>query len=319
MKKSTFIGAAFLVAACAAHAWSGPAAEAPGGAGPCVVVLGIAQDGGRPHAGCRKECCERAWKDPSLRRHASCLAVIDPATSSRWIIDATPDFREQLRMLDVAFPVPESPGITGIFLTHAHAGHYPGLIHLGREIMGTSGVPVYAMPRMKDFLENNGPWDQLVRLNNIELRALKDGETVRLNERVSLTPFWVPHRDEYTETIGYRIDGPEHSVVYISDIDKWEKWDVPVTKLIAEVSAVYLDATFYSGDELPGRNMAEIPHPFIVESMKLFASLPAADKAKVHFIHLNHSNPALQAGGDARKEIEKRGYRVAEELEIFSL
>ena len=291
----------------------------PAGESPYVVVLGITQDGGYPQAGCKKECCADAWKDPARRRHASCIAVVDPQSAQRWIIDATPDFREQLRMLDTVFPPSVSPGIDGIFLTHGHMGHYTGLMHLGREAMGTKNVPVYAMPRMYRYLEDNGPWSQLVRLNNISLRAIKNGSPVALNPRISITPFLVPHRDEYTEVVGYWIEGPNHSVLYISDIDKWDRWDESIKEKISRASVAYLDATFYAEGEIPGRNMADIPHPFIEESLRLFESMPAPDKTKVRFIHFNHTNPVVIPGGDARKHINDAGYRAAEELEIFKL
>jgi len=244
---------------------------------------------------------------------------VDPASQERWIIDATPDFRDQLRLLDESFPVTAKPGINGVFLTHGHIGHYAGLVHLGREVMGTKTIPVYAMPRMIAFLENNGPWDQLIRLNNISLRPLEDGAAVKLNERITITPFMVPHRDEYTETVGYRIDGPSKSVIYISDIDKWDRWDVSIVDLISQVSRAYLDATFYEEGEIPGRNMVDIPHPFIEESMHLFDGLPAGEKSKIHFIHFNHSNPLLDRNSEAFRRVEDAGYHVAEQLEVFNL
>ncbi len=286
---------------------------------PQVIVLGITQDGGYPQAGCRKDCCQPAWDDPGRRRHVSCIAIVDPKTNQRWIIDATPDFREQLRMLDETAPTQAQPGLDGILLTHAHIGHYAGLVHLGREVMGTKAVPVYAMPRMRHFLENYGPWDQLIRLNNIEVRPIEDGVPIALNDRITVTPFLVPHRDEYTETVGYRIDGPTRSVIYISDIDKWDRWDTSIIEVISGVSAAYLDATFYMEGEIPGRSMADIPHPFIEESMKLFDGLPDAEKAKVRFIHFNHTNPVLDPESDARRHVTDAGYRVAEELETFHL
>jgi pyrroloquinoline quinone biosynthesis protein B len=286
---------------------------------PFVVVLGIVQDGGYPQAGCQKVCCTRAWEDPAKRRHVSCVAIVDPQTSQRWIIDATPDFREQLRLLDQVSPVAEQPGITGVFLTHGHMGHYTGLMHLGREAMGTKGIPVYAMPRMEAYLRGNGPWDQLVRLENIVIRQLRDGVPVALNDRLTLTPFVVPHRDEYTETVGYRIEGPVGSVIYISDIDKWERWDESIVELVSRVSRAYVDATFYAEGEIPGRSMADIPHPFIEESMQLFEGVPDTDKAKIRFIHMNHTNPAIDPNSKARKRIEAAGFKVADELEIFEL
>jgi pyrroloquinoline quinone biosynthesis protein B len=185
--------------------------------------------------------------------------------------------------------------------------------------MGTKEVPVYAMPRMREFLENNGPWNQLIRLKNISLFPVEDGVTVRLNDRITITPFTVPHRDEYTETVGYRIDGPNRSLLYISDIDKWYDWDVSIVDVISEVSVAYLDGTFYAEGEIPGRSMADIPHPFIEESMALFEPLPPQKKSKIRFLHLNHTNPALAPESDARRHVEKMGYRIAEQMETFEL
>jgi len=187
---------------------------------PYLVVLGIAQDGGYPQAGCQRECCARAWRDASLRRGVSCLGIVDPATGERWLLDATPDFPRQLRVLDGLAPSTSVPGLAGILLTHAHMGHYTGLMHLGREAIGARRVPVYAMPRLREFLSSSRPWDQLVRLENIELRTLRADEPVALNGRLTATPIPAPHRDEYSETVGFRIKGPNHSVLYISDIDK---------------------------------------------------------------------------------------------------
>ena len=278
---------------------------------PYLVVLGIAQDGGYPQAGCRRECCARAWRDPSQRCGVSCVAVVDPATKERWLFDATPDFPQQLRALDELMPPSSAPGLAAILLTHAHIGHYTGLIHLGREVIGARQVPVYAMPRMREFLSSNGPWDQLVRLGNVDLRSMRADEPVVLNHRLTATPILVPHRGEYSETVGFRIAGPSRSVLYISDIDKWERWDRPIEKYIAAADVAYLDGTFFAEGEIPGRSMAEIPHPFIEESMKRFEALPRAERAKIRFIHLNHTNPALRPGSPACRQIERAGFRVA--------
>ena len=286
---------------------------------PYLVVLGIAQDGGVPQAGTK---AHPGWEDPAFKRLVVSLALVDPATSQRWLFEATPDFREQLHRLDTVFPVEEKPGLDGIFLTHAHMGHYTGLMHLGHESMGAQGVPVYAMPRMQTYLSNNGPWDQLVRYENIALQPLADGTPVRLNDRLSVTPFLVPHRQEYSEVVGFRIDGPNRSALFIPDIDSWEEWDAQGTRIedvIAEVDVAYLDASFYANGEIPGRDMSDFPHPFITHSMERFAALPAEERARVWFIHLNHTNPALRPDSDARRTIEQKGFRVAEEGERVGL
>jgi pyrroloquinoline quinone biosynthesis protein B len=286
---------------------------------PFVVVLGIAQDGGFPQAGCSKVCCKAAWTDSSRRRSVASLAIVDPGTHQRWLIDATPDFREQLRRLDEVAPAGSSPGLDGIFLTHGHIGHYTGLMQLGREVMGAKGVPVYAMPRMRKFLETSGPWDQLVKLGNISLRSLATTGPIILNDRLSVMPLLVPHRDEYTETVGFVIRGPSHAVLYLPDIDKWDKWSTPLTEALAGVDVAYLDGTFYSDGEIPGRNMAEIPHPFVVETLALLAPLPLEQRAKVRFIHLNHTNPALNSAGNASRQLSEAGLLVAVEGERIGL
>ena len=282
---------------------------------PYVLVLGIAQDGGMPHAGCMKSCCKDLWKKPEKHLKVSAIAIIDPETEQSWMIDATPDFPAQQQIVTKE----NQSELKGIFLTHGHIGHYTGLMHLGREVMGASSIPVFAMPRMKSFLQNNGPWDQLVSLNNIAIRKLKNGEAVKLTSGLSITPFLVPHRDEYTETVGYRIDGPEKSLIYIPDVDKWLKWEKDIRDEVTNVDYALLDGSFYANGEIPNREMSAIPHPFITESMNLFKTSVIAEKSKIYFIHLNHTNPALKENSNAYKEVNYHGFHIAYEKQKFEL
>jgi pyrroloquinoline quinone biosynthesis protein B len=286
---------------------------------PYLVILGTSQDGGYPQAGCTKECCQIAWENPDLRRLVSCIAIVDPIDNKQWIIDATPDFREQMQRLGNISGRFGSKSISGIFLTHAHAGHYTGLIHLGREIMGSERVPVFAMPRMMNFLRQNGPWDQLVKLENIELVAMKSDSVIQLNERLSVIPIPVPHRDEYTETVGIIIKSDHTKAVFIPDIDKWDMWDRDICSLVQEVDIAFLDATFYKNGEIPGRDMRDIPHPFMEESFSTFSRLSDEDKSKIHFIHFNHTNPVIREGSEAAKEVVRKGYAIAQEGQIVIL
>jgi pyrroloquinoline quinone biosynthesis protein B len=243
---------------------------------------------------------------------------VDPVSGQSWLFEATPDLPHQIRLLTKT--VGSDEGLpSGIFLTHAHIGHYTGLMYLGREVLGANQVPVYAMPRMKSFLLENGPWDQLVRLDNIELRKMKADSAVRLNERLQVIPFQVPHRDEYSETVGFQIVGPSQSALFIPDIDKWGKWDRSIVELVREVDYAFLDATFFDADELPGRDMSEIPHPFVQESMETFQGLSPYDKEKIHFIHFNHTNPLLDTRSSASQKVIREGFRIARYAQIFGL
>ncbi|MEL6533896.1 MAG: MBL fold metallo-hydrolase [Bacteroidota bacterium] len=275
---------------------------------PFIVVLGIAQDAGYPQVGCEKDCCMPAWRGERDPERVTCLGLVDPATMQSWMFEATPDFPWQFQQLK------QESGVSmpsGIFLTHAHIGHYTGLMHLGREAYGASQVPVYAMPKMREFLSTNGPWEQLVTLENIKLAQLEDGVPVELAEGIRVTPFLVPHRDEYSETVGYRIEGPNRSVLFIPDINKWELWEKDLIEELAKVDVALLDATFATANELPGRDMAEIPHPFVEETMELLKDLPLEEKKKVTFIHFNHTNPLLDLGGRESLDVRWEGFEVA--------
>ncbi|WP_291844342.1 MBL fold metallo-hydrolase [Maricaulis sp.] len=287
-----------------------------------LIVLGVGQDGGVPQLG---NSADPAWADPSLRRLATSIAVVDRAAGARYLFEATPDIREQLYRLDQVMPVTARPGLDGIFLTHGHIGHYTGLMFLGHESMGAHDVPVYAMPSMSAFLFANGPWDQLVRYDNIELEALQAGQPVELGD-VRVTAFEVPHRQEYTEVVGYHIAGPTRSAIFLPDIDSWEEWEMwedgaamRIEDLIATVDVAYIDATFFANGEIPGRDMSGFPHPFITHSMDRFADLPAGERAKIRFIHFNHTNPVRYPDAPERDVVEAAGFNLADEGERYCL
>ena len=280
---------------------------------PYIVVLGVAQDAGYPQAGCNKDCCEDAWENPAKRKNVSCLAIVDTISKEQWIFDATPDVKFQLQLLEKKSGI--NP-LSGVFLTHAHMGHYTGLMHFGKEVMGCNNLPVYCMGRMRNFIKNNAPWNQLVEIENIKLILLKKDSSIELNQRINVTPFLVPHRDEYSETVGYKIKVNNKSLIFIPDIDKWEQWETNITELIKKVDYAFLDATFYKNGELK-RDMSGIPHPFVEESMDLFSALSLADKEKVHFIHMNHTNPLLIKHSTAQTEVKEKGFNVAKEGQII--
>ena len=183
--------------------------------------------------------------------------------------------------------------------------------------MGAKSTVVNVMPKMESFLRNNGPWSQLVDLKNISLSSLSDNKKVQLNSRLSIIPFKVPHRDEFSETVGFKIEGPSKSLVFIPDIDKWSKWQTDIIDIVENSDYSLLDGTFYDINELPGRDMSEIPHPFIIETMKLFKHSDKKDS--IYFIHLNHTNPALNKDSIEYKKIIGNGFNITERGNKLSL
>ena len=286
---------------------------------PALITLGVAQDAGYPQMACSKDCCKKVLANPALKRFVTSLALIDPANKKWWLFEATPDIKEQLqlfrKMTDAAYNfLPD-----GIFLTHGHIGHYTGLMQLGREVMNANKVPVYVMPRMKTYLSSNGPWSQLVSLNNISLIDLNADSAIGLTNEISVSAFTVPHRDEFTETVGFSIKVNTHQTLFIPDIDKWNKFDRDIKELVKKSNLALLDGTFFKDGELTGRAMSEVPHPFIEESIQLFADLPAEEKKKISFIHLNHTNPLLNESSAELNDVLSKGFRVSRQGELIVL
>lgn len=284
-----------------------------------LIVLGNVQDAGSPHIACIKDCCKHLFKNPDKTRKVVSLGILDHTEGKSYLFEASPNIASQLKILQEASQLKEKSIPDGIFLTHAHIGHYTGLMYLGKEATNANLVPVYAMSKMKSFLENNGPWSQLVQNQNIQISSLKEDSAIVLSNDLQVIPFIVPHRDEFSETVGFKIIGPNKSILFIPDIDKWSKWSKSIVDEVAKVDYAFLDGTFYNAEEINTRDISEIPHPFVIESMELFASLSKKEKQKIHFIHFNHTNPLLNEKSDFSKKVIEGGFGIARFLTNFNL
>jgi len=280
-----------------------------------LIVLGTSQDAGTPQIG---NSDDPAWRNPELKAYATSIAVVDHKNEKRYLFEATPDMREQLHLLDNIAPTQDAPsrlGLAGIFLTHAHIGHYAGLIFVGHESAGTNSLPVYAMPHMANYLKSNGPWSQLVDFENIHIAPLQNRRSVPLTSEITVTPYQVPHRDEYSETVGYIIKTTSKSALFLPDIDDWDRWlvehDINIDEMIKNVDYAFIDATFYDDHELPGRDMSAIPHPRVSDSVVRFTQNIPEHKSKVHFIHVNQTNPIRYRDSPLSLEVVNNGFNIA--------
>ncbi|CAA0172554.1 MBL fold metallo-hydrolase [Tenacibaculum maritimum] len=282
-----------------------------------ITILGTAQDAGYPHIGCKQKCCNDFYEGLQKKKRVTSLGLIDRKNKQKWLFEASPDIATQLADIN-RLHLQTTAIIDGVFLTHAHIGHYTGLMYFGREALGKQGTKVYVMPKMNTFLTNNAPWSQLVSLKNIVLTDLKDAHTVVLNNDLKVTPFIVPHRDEFSETVGYKISGNSKVALFIPDIDKWQQWKKNIIEEVKKVDYAFLDATFLHQKEVK-RAMTEVPHPFIEETINIFKKESIATKSKIIFIHFNHTNPTLHKNTKEKNEIKRLGFGFAEEGQNYEL
>ena len=300
----------------------------PPPSGPYAVVLGTAQDAGLPQVACDCERCERARVDPAARRLVTSVLVCDPASGARFLLDASPDLAEQVERARGEPPPRRAardgrpPLFDAILPTHAHSGHYTGLLELGNEAYGSRGQRVLCTPRMAAFLRGSDPWRFMVEGGFLTLEELPLATPVPLSPSLTVTALPVPHRDEFSDTVGFLVRGPERALLYLPDIDKWERWtpgDRRLEDVLDSVDVALVDGTFFADGEIPGRAMEQIPHPFITETMRRLAPLPAATRAKVVFTHLNHTNPAGDPTSDAAARVRAAGMAVAADGDRYDL
>ena len=273
-----------------------------------IYILGNTQDAGLPHIGCQHPFCEDNF-NVYEEHYTTSIAVVNSDLKKYILFEATPDITFQLNNLKKnifdEFLLPES-----IYITHAHIGHYTGLMYFGREALGAKDQIVRVLPRMSTFLQNNGPWSQLVDINNIKIQEINFGSSTKELANIDITPIQVPHRDEYSETAGYIIKGKNKKALFIPDIDKWEKWDRDLSQLAKEFDFLLIDATFYDSKEI-NRDISEIPHPLVTETIDLLSGLNTENRSKVYFIHMNHTNMMLDPNSELSKLITSKGFNIA--------
>jgi pyrroloquinoline quinone biosynthesis protein B len=273
-----------------------------------IYILGNTQDAGLPHIGCQHKFCQDNF-DIHEEYFVTSIAVVNSDLRRYILFEATPDITYQLNYLKnnlfQEFLLPES-----LYITHAHIGHYSGLMYFGREALGAKNLMVRVLPRMSNFLQNNGPWSQLVDINNIKIKEINFGLSTNELSNIVVTPIQVPHRDEYSETAGYIIEGKNKKALFIPDIDKWEKWDRNLNQLAKEFDFLLIDATFYDSKEI-NRDISEIPHPLVTETIDLLSGLNIENRSKVYFIHMNHTNMMLDPNSDLSKLVTSKGFNIA--------
>ena len=273
-----------------------------------IYILGNTQDAGLPHIGCQHPFCEDSF-NVYEEHYSTSIAVVNSDLKKYILFEATPDITFQLNNLKKnifgEFLLPES-----IYITHAHVGHYTGLMYFGREALGAKELMVKVLPRLSNFLQNNGPWSQLVDINNIKIKEINFGSSTKELANIDITPVKVPHRDEYSETAGYIIKGKNKKALFIPDIDKWEKWDRDLSQLAKEFDFLLIDATFYDSKEI-NRDISEIPHPLVTETIDLLSGLNTENRSKVYFIHMNHTNMMLDPNSELSKLITSKGFNIA--------
>ncbi|MBT7263143.1 MAG: pyrroloquinoline quinone biosynthesis protein PqqB, partial [Euryarchaeota archaeon] len=75
---------------------------------------------------------------------------------------------------------------------------------------------------------------------------------------------------------------------------------------------------FWSEDELGGRNQSQVPHPPVMQTLKMLGE-KNQDDPEILFTHLNHTNPLYNRNSEQRNEVERLGWSIAYQGQRFTL
>jgi pyrroloquinoline quinone biosynthesis protein B len=297
-----------------------------------VVVLGAAAGGGVPQWNCGCTVCRKARNEhPELRSTQASIAI--SADGDHWfLINASPDLRQQLiatpKLHPKAGTLRHSP-ISGVILTNGEVDAVAGLLSM-RE---GSPFTVYAHPRVLAILATNSIFNVLneknVRRQPIEVDrafepALPDGSP----SGIEILPFAVPGKgawylegkahpagdDGAGDTLGLRI-GDRASGKYMYFLAACASVTNDLRSRLAGASAIFFDGTVWRDDELiaaglgnkTGQGMGHIAMSGDSGAIEALANLDIGRKI---FLHINNSNPVLLRDSAERKTAEHAGWQI---------
>src|SRR6056297_1628884 len=290
-----------------------------------IKVLGTAQDGGYPQPDCSCPNCIAAKKDRNLIRLPASLGILDVKNKKSYIIDATPHFPAQLQSLNKTAQKYNFPDdhLEAVFLTHAHIGHYTGLIYFRKEAINYNNFTIFTSESMKKFLIKKQPWKTLIENNNINLSLFKFGKNIEEIKKPQIKAIKVPHRAEYTDTASFLIKGESKTFFYLPDIDSWQNFKKKFNKVSSSSDLLLVDGTFFDKKELTkyrGRNIQNVPHPTIKKTIsEINKGKLKLNNSKLYFTHFNHTNKVLNP--DYRKDsfFQKENINILNENIIFEI
>jgi pyrroloquinoline quinone biosynthesis protein B len=297
-----------------------------------VVVLGAAAGGGVPQWNCGCDGCRAARIDPrGLQRTQASVAF--SADGEHWfLINASPDLRQQLNATPQLHPKPGAlrhTPIAGVILTNGEVDAVAGLLSM-RE---SSPFAIYAHPKVLAILKTNSIFDVLnekyVRRCPITLDVafapeLPDGSPSGLE----VLPFTVPGKgawylegkahpggsDGAGDTVGLRITDKASGKHFYFLAACAEVTNELRTRLKGS-PLVFFDGTVWRDDEMIAAGLGtktgqSMGHIAMSGDRGAIATLAGLDIDRKIFLHINNSNPALLPSSPEREAAEHAGWQI---------
>jgi pyrroloquinoline quinone biosynthesis protein B len=301
-----------------------------------LKIIGSAAGGGFPQWNCNYRLSRRVWDgDPNLRaRTQSSLAAT--ANGSDWVLfNASPDIRQQIAFTPELQPQPGGPlrstPIRAVVLTNADVDHIAGLLSLRER----EPFVIYATGRVLEVLASNSIFNVLDR-EVVQRRELPLGKSTDIldagGKPVGLTieSFAVPGKvalfledrskaDEgfgtrEGDTIGLRIASENGPAAFY--IPGCARIDATLEDRLSGAECLLFDGTVYTDDEMitagvGAKTGARMGHLHMAGEGGSLAALANLGIGKRIYVHINNTNPVLDAASPEHAAVIAAGWRVA--------
>lgn len=287
-----------------------------------VRVLGSAAGGGLPQWNCGCANCVRARAGDAAVPPRAQPSIALSADGARWsLVNATPDVREQLARAPALHPRPGTRDVPldAIVLTNADLDHAMGLLVLRESlpyrIVSTPWVRRALLRHNAVFRLLEPAWSE-AKLDEPFLLDRGDALEARLFPVPGKVPGWLGglEKNDAEATVGLRVTDRRSGrrLVYAPGVQRLDEGT------LAELAAAelrFVDGTFHGEHELlaarPGApsatEMGHVPVAGEAGSLRRLAGLPG----RSFYIHLNNTNPLLDAGSNEREAVSRAGVEVA--------
>ena len=282
-----------------------------------VRVLGSAAGGGFPQWNCRCRVCEAARAGERARPRTQSSIAIRGDGGPWFLVNASPDLREQLEALDAPDGVRASP-IAGVLLTDAEIDHTAGLL-----LMRESGTPLrlFGEAGIARALSDGYPVLRVLeRYSGTEWHTLERGRSQPLaGSSLAVEPFAAGgdaprYFDGDLEASGFVFTDGDRTVTYVPGL---ARLDENVIARLAASDVVLVDGTFWHDDDLARRGIAsdrtarDMGHVPLAGPGGSLAVLARLERPRKVLVHINNTNPILLEDSPEHEQVVRAGVEVA--------
>lgn len=301
-----------------------------------LKIIGSAAGGGFPQWNCNYQLSRAAWNGQANVRARTQSSLAASANGNDWVLlNASPDIRQQIAATPELQPKPDGPlrstPIRAVVLTNADVDHIAGLLSMRER----EPFVLYASRRVLDVLDSNSIFKVLDR-SIVERRELVLNrqttivDTDAMTTGITVETFPVPGKvalfledpalgdnnfgTQDGDAVGLKISSPDGAAAFY--IPGCARIEESLKARLTNAQCLLFDGTVFTDDEMIRAGVgvktgARMGHIHIAGDDGSMAAIGALGIRKRIYVHINNTNPILDATSPEHAAVVRAGWKVA--------